>query len=69
MATTYAISLLGQRIDTSEAPNPLVLAIFPQWNGEPTEGDPERNRVLVTFAEPQTPTDLGPLVKVEVVAA
>jgi hypothetical protein len=43
-----------------------MLAVFPQWNGEPTEG--RDNSILVTFASPQTPTDLGPLVKVELVS-
>lgn len=60
---TYRISLLGQKVDTSVAPSPLLLVVFPQWNGEPTSGSD--NAILVTFASPQTPTDLGPLVKVE----
>ena len=60
---TYKISLLGERIDTSVAPSPLLLALFPQWNGEHTTG--VENAILVTFASPQTPVDLGPLVKVE----
>ena len=60
---TYRISLLGSMVDTSVAPSPLLLAVFPQWNGEPTSGSD--NAILVTFLTPQTPTDLGPLVKVE----
>jgi hypothetical protein len=67
MSNTYRITLLGQTVDTSEAPSPLMLAVFPQWNGEPTEG--RDNAILVTFATPQTPTDLGPLVKVELVVS
>lgn len=67
MIHTYRISLLGQRVDTSEAPSPLLLAVFPQWNGEPTEG--RDNAIFVTFTTPQTPADLGPLVKVELVSA
>ena len=66
MIQTYRISLLGQRVDTSEAPSPLLLAVFPQWNGEPTEG--RDNAIFVTFTTPQTPADLGPLVKVELVS-
>jgi hypothetical protein len=65
MSITYRITLIGQKVDTSIAPSPLLLAVFPQWNGELTEG--RDNAILVTFASPQTPADLGPLVKVEVV--
>lgn len=66
MSITYRITLIGQTIDTSVAPSPLLLAAFPAWNGEPTEG--RDNALFVTFATPQTPADLGPLVKVEQVA-
>jgi hypothetical protein len=63
MRTTYRITLPGQTIDTSVAPSPLLLLVFPAWNGEPTEG--RDNAIYVTFTSPQTPADLGPLVKVE----
>ena len=42
----------------------LAKAVFPQLNGEDMECDSAS--VLVTFDSPQTPVDLGPLVKVEV---
>lgn len=66
MATTYRITLLGSSIDNSEAPPSIVKAIFPAFAGEPCITD--RQFVEVTFPSPQTPVDLGPLVKVEVVA-
>lgn len=41
----------------------LLLAVFPAYNGEPVSAD--ASSITVTFASPQTPTDLGPLVRVE----
>ena len=41
----------------------LLAAIFPAWNGEPVTAT--QSEITVTFATPQTPVDLGPLVKVE----
>lgn len=43
----------------------LLKTVFPTWNGEPVTAN--QSEILVTFASPQTPADLGPLVKVEVV--
>lgn len=43
----------------------LLAAIFPAWNGEPVTAN--QSEITVTFATPQTPVDLGPLVKVEVI--
>lgn len=64
MATTYRITS-ALALDLSACPPAILLAAFPQWNGEPCE---VRDGVTyVTFPSPQTPTDLGPLVKVEVV--
>jgi hypothetical protein len=61
MTTTYRITsslLIGDYAQ-------LLATIFPAWNGEPvTAGQSE---ITVTFATPQTPVDLGPLVKVEVI--
>ena len=42
----------------------LAKAVFPQLNGEDMECDSAS--VTVTFATPQTPADLGPLVRVEI---
>ena len=41
----------------------LLKAVFPAFNGEPVTAD--ASTITVTFAAPQTPADLGPLVKVE----
>jgi hypothetical protein len=43
----------------------LLATVFPAWNGEPVTAT--QSEITVTFATPQTPVDLGPLVKVEVV--
>ena len=43
----------------------LLKAVFPAWDGETASFD--QSEIVVTFATPQTPVDLGPLVKVEVV--
>jgi hypothetical protein len=43
----------------------LLASIFPAWNGEPVTAN--QSEITVTFPTPQTPVDLGPLVKVEVI--
>lgn len=67
MSHSYRITLLGSPIDTSEAPPAIVKAVFPAFDGEPCKAS--RDEIVVTFASPQTPADLGPLVKVETVTA
>jgi len=47
-------------------PYALLRAVFPQWNGEPANAN--AGYVTVTFDTPQTPVDLGPLVKVELIS-
>ena len=47
--------------------NALLKAVFPAFNGEQARFD--QSEITVTFDTPQTPVDLGPLVKVEVVTA
>ena len=44
----------------------LLKAVFPAHDGEQAWFD--ASSVTVTFATPQTPVDLGPLVKVEVIS-
>lgn len=61
MNVTYKVSMLGVSLAD---PYQFLKAVFPQWNGEPAESGGAY--VLVTFDSPQTPADLGPLVKVEV---
>jgi hypothetical protein len=43
----------------------LLKSVFPAWNGEPVTAS--QSEITVTFKTPQTPVDLGALVKVEVV--
>jgi hypothetical protein len=47
-------------------PIAFLKAVFPQWNGEPAESNSAY--VTVTFDTPQTPADLGPLVRVELIS-
>jgi len=61
MTITYRISsslLIGDYAQ-------LLATIFPAWNGEPVTAS--QSEITVTFATPQTPVDLGPLVRVEVI--
>jgi hypothetical protein len=61
MTTTYRITsslLIGDYAQ-------LLATIFPAWNGEPVTAS--QSEITVTFATPQTPVDLGPLVRVEVI--
>lgn len=59
MTTTYRITSclsVGDHVA-------LVKALFPAWDGQPMTYD--ASEITVTFDAPQTPVDLGPLVKVE----
>jgi hypothetical protein len=47
-------------------PYAFLKVVFPQWNGEPAESGGAS--VTVTFSTPQTPADLGPLVRVELIS-
>jgi hypothetical protein len=63
---TYRITNLLTGFDNSVSPPPIVSVIFPAYDGtQRVESDP--SQITVTFDTPQTPVDLGPLVKVEVV--
>ena len=62
MSITYRITMTGAYLANGME---LAKAVFPQLNGEDMTCDSAS--VLVTFASPQTPADLGPLVRVEVV--
>ena len=63
MLTDYRITLLGLPIDTSVCPPAIVPAIFPAFDGWPVTLSADG--ITVTAPSPQTPADLGPLVKVE----
>ena len=62
---TYKITYLLGKLDTSICPPAIVSVIFPNFTGEPvTLTDSE---ITVTFGSEQTPVDLGPLVKIELI--
>ena len=63
MSITYRVSMSGA---TLSDPYAFLQAVFPQRDGEPAESDGAS--VTITFATPQRPVDLGPLVKVEVIS-
>jgi hypothetical protein len=62
--STYRVTLSGLLISDGSA---LCSAIFP--DAMPTRLEYSQDYVLATFASPQTPADLGPLVKVELVTS
>ena len=64
MSTTYRITYLVGQLDNSIAPPPVVSVIFPAFDGTQLVVS-DQSEITVTFATPQTPVDLGPLVKVE----
>jgi hypothetical protein len=59
----YRISMTGVTLSN---PYEFLKAVFPQWNGEDASSD--GSCVYVTFSTPQTPADLGPLVRVELIS-
>ena len=61
---TYRITLIGFALDTRDCPPAIIKTLFPSAP-EPLKVWLSKDECLVTFASPQTPTDLGPLVKVE----
>jgi hypothetical protein len=63
MAITYRVTMNGVSISD---PYALLKAVFPTMNGEDAEGS--NSYAQVTFDTPQTPADLGPLVKVELIS-
>jgi hypothetical protein len=65
---TYRITLLGMALDTSTCPPAIVSAIWPTFDGWPVSMTPSEMLVSVPDSAP-APTDLGPLVKVELVTS
>jgi hypothetical protein len=62
---TYRVSILIGKMDTSVCPPPFLGVLFPGSVASSvllTESE-----CLVTFDTPQTPADLGPLIKVEII--
>lgn len=69
--TTYRIRHLMTQLDTTVCPPSFMSVLFPNYDGSQLVSfvDTEFGVVCeVTFATPQTPRDLGPLVVVEEVA-
>jgi hypothetical protein len=60
MGYTYKVTMSGVAIAD---PYALLKSVFPTMDGEPAEGC--SSYAIVTFSTPQTPADLGPLVRVE----
>ena len=63
---TYKITNLMGAIDCSITPHPVVAVIFP--GAELLECSVSPSEITATFATPQTPADLGPLVRVELLS-
>ena len=62
--TTYRITYLLGQLNASKCPPDILFALFPAFDGSQSVTLNE-SEITVTFATPQTPVDLGPLVKVE----
>jgi len=63
---TYRITNLMGAIDCSITPHPVVAVIFP--GAELLECSVSPSEITATFATPQTPANLGPLVRVELIS-
>jgi hypothetical protein len=66
MAYIYRITYLIGAMDNVVSPPPVVGVLFPAYDGS-QRVESDQSQILVTFDAPQTPVDLGPLVKVELV--
>ena len=67
MAYTYEIRIPIGKVDTAVCPPPFLDVIFPNFDGQPVELSEQR--CLVTFETPQTPFDLSPLIKVQLISS
>ena len=63
---TYKITNLMGAIDCSMTPHPVVAVIFPGADLVSCSVSP--SEIVVELATPQTPADLGPLVRVELIS-
>lgn len=61
---TYRITYLLGKLDASKCPPDIIYTLFPAFDGSQVVTIDE-SEITVTFPTPQTPVDLGPLVKVE----
>jgi hypothetical protein len=64
--TTYRITYLLGQLNTSKCPPDVLYSLFPAFDGSQAVTLNE-SEITVTFKTAQTPVDLGPLVKVEVI--
>jgi hypothetical protein len=62
----YRITILIGKMDNSICPPPLVTVLFP--DATPLTVTVSEQECLVAFDTPQTPTNLGPLVRVELLS-
>lgn len=67
MAYTYRIKLVIGKIDATTCPPDFLQALFPAFDVQPVSVCEQY--CDVTFDTPQTPNNLGPLVKVELLSA
>jgi hypothetical protein len=63
---TYRITIVIGKMDNSICPPPLVSLLFP--DASPLTVSATEQDCVVTFDTPQTPADLGPLVRVELIS-
>jgi hypothetical protein len=61
----YKITYLIGKMDSNANPPAFISAIFPAFNGETV--NLSESECTVEFAEPQTPVELSPLIKVELI--
>lgn len=66
MSYKYSIKILFGKMETSVCPPHFLKELFQAYDGEPVILSEQE--CIVTFATPQTPADLGPLVKVEILS-
>jgi hypothetical protein len=62
----YRITSLLSAIDSSLCPHPVVGILFPGADVVSCSVSP--SEIIVELATPQTPADLGPLVRVELIS-
>lgn len=68
MPYSYKVTLRYALLDASVNPPPLVKDLFPSTWQDALETTLNQVECVITFAEPQTPVDLGPYVKVETIS-
>lgn len=67
MSYSYKVTLRYALLDASVNPPTLVKDLFPSTWQDALETTLNQAECVITFAEPQTPADLGAYVKVETI--